>query len=158
LVNLSQDAEEEYFADGMTEALITDLSQIRSMRVISRASVMRYKAIHASLPEIARTLNVDVVVEGSVLRTGDRVRLTAKVSQAATNRHLWDRTYDRDFRDILALQSDIAQAIAEQIKIKLTPQDQVRIASSRPVDREAHEAYLKGRFYRNKATDEGLKK
>src|SRR5262249_52872846 len=106
LENLSGDPAQEYFADGITEALISDLSQIRSLRVISRASVMRYKTTHASLPDIARALNVDLVVEGSVLRTADQVRLTAQLIQAATNRQLWERTYDRDLRDILALQSD----------------------------------------------------
>ncbi len=158
LENLSHDPEQEYFADGMTEALITDLAQIRSLRVISRTSVMRYKATRTSLPEIARTLKVDAVLEGSVLRSGQRVRITAQLIQATTDRHLWAKTYERDMRDVLALQSEVASAIAEEVKVKLTPQEQTRLASSRPVDREAYEAYLKGRYYWNKRTGEALKR
>ncbi len=158
LANLSNDPAQEYFADGMTEALITDLAQIRSLRVISRTSVMRYKGSRKPLPEVARALHVDAVVEGSVLRSGDRVRITAQLIQGATDRHLWAKTYERDMRDVLALQGEVAQAITQEIKVRLTPQEQIRLESSRPVDREAYEAYLKGRYYWNRRTAEGLKK
>ena len=158
LENLSRDPEQEYFADGMTEALITDLSKIGALRVISRTSVMQYKGAKKPLPQIARELNVDGVIEGSVQRSGDRVRITAKLIHAPTDTHLWAESYERDLRDVLALQDDVARAIASQIRIKLTPQEQVRLASARPVNPEAHEAYLKGRYFWNKRTEEGLKK
>jgi serine/threonine protein kinase len=158
LTNLSHDTEQDYFVDGMTDALITDLAQIRQLRVISRTSVMRYKATNTSLPEIGRTLNVDVVVEGSVLRSGDRVRITAQLIEVKTDRHLWANTYNRDLVDILTLQSEVAQAIAHEIKVKLTPQDQLHLATKRPVDSEAREAYLKGLYHQDKATEDGLKK
>ncbi len=158
LENLSGDPQQDYFADGMTEALITDLAQIRSLRVISRTSVMQYKGSRKPLPEVARALHVDAVVEGSVLRSGERVRITAQLIQARTDRHLWAKTYERDLRDVLALQSEVASAIAQEVKVKLTPQEQVRMASSRPVDREAYEAYLKGSYFWNKRTPEGLTK
>jgi len=158
LVNLSRDPTQDYFADGMTEELITDLAQIGALRVISRTSVMQFKGVHKPLPEIARQLRVDAVIEGSVLRSGERVRVTAQLIQAATDRHLWARTYERDLRDILALQSQLASAIAQEIKIRLTPQEQARLAASRQVDREAYEAYLKGRYFYNKRSAENLKK
>jgi len=156
IANLSGDPQQEYFADGMTEALITDLSKIGALSVISRTSVMRYKGTTKPLPEIARELNVDAVVEGSVQRSGDRVRVTAQLIGARTDTHLWAESYDRDLHDILALQDDVARAIANQIKVKLTPQEQVRLASARPVNPETHEAYLKGRYYWNKRTEEGF--
>ena len=149
LANLSGDATQDYFADGMTEALITDMSKISALRVISRTSVMHYKGTQRTLPEIARELNVDAVVEGSVLRSGDRVRITAQLIEGSTDRHLWSNSYERDLRDVLALQSDVASAIAKEIQVNLTPGEQVRLASSAPVDPEAHEAYLKGLFYFN---------
>jgi TolB-like protein/Flp pilus assembly protein TadD/tRNA A-37 threonylcarbamoyl transferase component Bud32 len=160
LENLSRDPEQEYFADGMTEELTTSLGQIEALRVISRTSVMRFKGVRPAggLPEIARQLKVDAVVEGSVLRSGDRVRITAQLIDARTDRHLWARSYERDLRDVLALQSEVAQAIANEIKIKVTPQEQVRLARARPVSPEAHEAYLKGRYYWNLRTEESLKK
>jgi serine/threonine protein kinase/TolB-like protein/Tfp pilus assembly protein PilF len=158
LENLSGDPQQEYFADGMTEELIADLGQIEALRVISRTSVMQYKGVKKPLPQIARELNVDAIIEGSVLRFGDRVRITAQLIQAATDRHLWAQSYDRDLRDVLALQSEVAQAITSEIKIKLTPQEQARLARARPVNPEAHEAYLKGRYYWNLRTEEGLKK
>jgi TolB-like protein/Tfp pilus assembly protein PilF len=155
LANLSGDPQQEYFADGMTEALITDLSKIRVLKVISRTSAMQYKGVKKPLPQIARELGVDGIVEGSVLRVGDRVRITAQLIQAATDKHLWAETYDRDLRDILALQGEVAQAIANQIRIELTPQEQTRLASARPVNPEAYEAYLKGRHFSNTLTPEG---
>jgi len=160
LENLSRDPEQEYFADGMTEELTTDLGQIEALRVISRTSVMRFKGVRPAggLPEIARQLKVDAVVEGSVLRSGDRVRITTQLIDARTDRHLWAHSYERDMRDVLQLQSEVAQAIANEIKIKVTPQEQVRLARARPVSPEAHEAYLKGRYYWNLRTQEGLKK
>ena len=158
LENLSQDPEQEYFADGMTEELITDLGKISALRVISRTSVMHYKGTAKTLPQIARELNVDAVVEGAVTRSGDRVRITAQLIQAATDKHLWAETYERDLRDVLALQDEVARDITTEIQIKLTPQQQARLASTRPVNPEAHEAYLMGRYYWNKRTEAGVKK
>ena len=145
LENLSRDPEQEYFADGMTEALITDLGKISALRVISRQSVLRYKRTKKPLPEIARELNVDAIVEGTVQRAGNRVRITANLLHAPTDRHLWAESYERDLRDVLALQGEVAQAIAHEVQVKLTPQEQTRLASARPVNPEAYEAYLKGR-------------
>jgi len=156
--NLSRDPEQDYFADGMTEELITDLAKIGALRVISRTSVMQYKGVRKPLPEIARALNVDAVVEGSVERSGNRVRVTAQLIEAATDRNLWAESYERDLRDVLDLQSEMARAIANEIKIKLTPREQARLARSRPVDPEAHELYLRGRYYQEKRTQEGLKR
>ncbi len=158
LQNLSRDPEQEYFADGMTEALIADLAKIAALRVISRTSVMQYKGTKKPLPEIARELNVHAVVEGAVLRSGDRVRITAQLIEATTDRHLWAESYERDFRDILALQSEVARAIASEIKIKVTPQEQARLAQTRPVNPGAYEAYLKGSYYSNKRTEEAITK
>jgi TolB-like protein/Tfp pilus assembly protein PilF len=145
LTNLSGDPQQDYFADGMTEALITNLGKISALRVISRTSVMRYKQTRKPLPEIARELGVDALVEGTVMRSGDRVRITANLLHAGTDRHLWAETYERDLRDVLALQAEVAGAIVDEIKIKVTPLEQARLASARPVNPEAYEAYLKGR-------------
>jgi len=158
LANLSGDPQQEYFADGMTEELIATLGKLSALRVISRTSVMRYKKTEKPLPQIARELNVDAVIEGSVLRAGDRVRITAQLIQAANDRHLWAESYERDLRDVLSLQSEVAQAIANEVKIKVTPDEQAQLAGARPVDPDAHEAYLKGRYYFNKRTQEGLTK
>ena len=158
LENLSRDPEQEYFADGMTEALITDLGKISALRVISRTSVMQYKGTKKPLPEIARELKVDAVLEGTVARSGSRVRITANLLHAPTDRHLWAETYEGDLGDVLALQGEVARAIADQIRIKLTPEEQGRFAPPRPVNPEAHEAYLKGRYYWNLRTEDGLKK
>jgi serine/threonine-protein kinase len=158
LENLSGDPEQEYFADGMTEALIADLAKIGALKVISRTSVMQYKGVKKPLKEIARELDVDAVVEGSALRVGDRVRITAQLIEAATDQHLWAESYERDMRDVLALQSEVAQAIAQEIQATLTPEERSLLATSRPVDPEAHEAYLKGRYYLNKRTGEALQK
>ncbi len=158
LGNLSGDPREDYFADGMTEALITELAQIGGLRVISRTSVMVYKGAKKPLPQIARELQVDAVVDGSVQRSGDKVRINADLIEASTDRHLWAKSYERDLRDILTLQSAVARAIAEEVQIKLTPAEQARLIKSRQVNPEAFEAYLAGRFYWNKRTAEGLEK
>jgi eukaryotic-like serine/threonine-protein kinase len=149
LENLSRDPEHEYFADGMTDALTTDLSKIGALRVISRTSAMHYKGTNKTLPEIARELNVDGVVEGSVMRSADRVRITAQLIQARTDQHIWAETYERDLGDVLKLQSEVAQAIAQQVRVQLTPQQQARLGSARAVNPAAYEAYLKGRFYQS---------
>jgi eukaryotic-like serine/threonine-protein kinase len=158
LQNLSGDAGQEYFADGMTEELTTDLAKIGAVKVISRTSAMRYKGANKSLPEIARELNVDGVVEGSVQRSGDRVKITAQLILASTDTHVWAESYERDLRDILALQDDVAKSIANEIKVKLTPQELAGLTSSRAVNSEAYEAYLKGRYYWSKRTQDGEQK
>ncbi len=158
LQNLSGDPEQEYFADGMTEALITDLAKIQALRVISRTSVMQYKGVKKPLPEIARELRVDGIVEGSVQRAGDRVRITAQLIEAATDRHLWAQSYERDSRDVFALQSDVAQAIAREIRVTVSPEEKTRLASSRSVNPAAHEAYLKGRYWQLQFNEEGFRK
>jgi serine/threonine protein kinase/tetratricopeptide (TPR) repeat protein len=152
LANLSGDPQQEYFADGMTEELITVLSQIGALRVSSRTSAMRYKGTQKSLPEIARELGVDAVIEGSVLRVGDRVRITAQLIAAATDKHLWASSYDRDLRDVLALQGDVARAIADEIGVRLTSEERTRFARTRKVAPEAYEAYLKGKFHMTRST------
>ncbi|HZE18757.1 MAG TPA: protein kinase [Candidatus Angelobacter sp.] len=158
LENLSGDPEQDYFADGMTEAVIAGLAKIRALRVISRTSVMRYKGVRESLSEIARALDVSAIVEGSVLRSGNRVRITALLVDVASDRHLWAETYERDVGDILALQSEVACAIAEQIEVTLTPQEEARFARKAPVNPEAFQAYLKGRYHWEKRSEEGLQK
>jgi non-specific serine/threonine protein kinase len=150
LVNLSGDPQQDYFADGITETLIAGLAKVGALRVISRTSVMQYKGSHKPLPEIARELNVDSVVEGSVQRFGERVKITAHLIHAPVERHLWGETYERDLRDVMALQNEIARAITQEIHIKLTPQEQMRLASARPVSPEAYDYYLRGRFYANR--------
>jgi serine/threonine protein kinase/tetratricopeptide (TPR) repeat protein len=147
LANLSGDANQEYFSDGMTEALIADLSKIKALKVISRTSVMRYKGTNKPLPEIARELGVDGIIEGSVLRSGDRVRITAQLINAASDTHVWGDNFDRDLRDVLALQSEVARAIAQEIRVAVTPTEQQQLGAARPVNPEAHELYLKGRYY-----------
>jgi len=158
LANLSADPQQEYFTDGMTEVLISELSQVSALKVISRTSVMRYKGTSEPLPQIARELSVDGIIEGSVLRSGDRVRITAQLIHAPSDTHLWAKSYERDLRDVLTLQSEVAQAIASEIKIKVTPQEQVRLAGAYPVNPEAYELYLKGRYEWNKRTEAGLRK
>ena len=157
LENLSRDPDQEYFADGMTEALITDLGKVSALRVVSRTSMMHYKGTRKTLPEIARELDVDGIVEGSVQRSGSRVRITAQLIQAVDDRHLWAETYERDLHNVLALQGEVARAITNEIQIKLTPQEHTRLSSARRVNPEAYEAYLKGRYYLVKWTDEGSK-
>jgi len=152
LQNLSRDPEQEYFADGMTEALITELAKLGSIKVISRTSTTRYKETDLSLPQIAEELHVDAVVEGSVIRADQRVRITGQLIHAASDTHLWADSYDGDLKDILFLQQDIARAIAQEIQIKLTPQQEKKLTAARPVDPESFEAYLKGRFHWYKLT------
>ena len=137
-------AQQEYFADGMTDALITHLSKIEALKVISRTSVMRYKGSQKSLPEIAHELGVETVLTGSVLHAGDRVRISTQLTEADTDRNLWAESYEQDLGDILALQSEVARAIAGAVKVEVDPDEEARIASSRTVDPEAHEAYLRG--------------
>jgi TolB-like protein/DNA-binding winged helix-turn-helix (wHTH) protein/Tfp pilus assembly protein PilF len=158
LENLSGDASQDYFADGMTEELITDLGQINALRVISRTSAMTYKKSRKPLTEITRELKVDAVVEGSVLRSGDRVRITAQLIQAPLDKHIWAKSYEGDLRDTLALQSSVARDIAEQIRATLDRRERATLEKSKPVKPEAYEAYLKGRYFWNKRTSEGLKK
>ena len=150
---------QQYFADGMTDELTTDLAKISALRVISRGSVMQFQGAHRQpTPEIAKLLNVDAVVEGSVVRSGDRVRITAQLIDAPADRHLWADSYERDSRDVLALQDELASAIARQINIELTPDEQARFANARQVNPQAHEAYLKGRYYLSSYTEERTKK
>jgi eukaryotic-like serine/threonine-protein kinase len=156
LENLSGDPSQAYFADGMTEELTTELAQIGALRVISRTSVEHYKGTKKTLPEIARELRVDAVVAGSVERSGDRVRITAQLIEAATDRTLWAKSYQQNLTDILSLQEEAARAIADEIRIKLTPQEQTRLARVRPVNPEAYEAYLKGMYYTHQLTREGM--
>jgi len=158
LVNLSGDPEQEYFADGMTEELITDLSKIGSLKVISRTSVMQYKDARKPLREIGRELGVEGVIEGSVRRVGDRVRITAQLIYASSDTHLWAESYDRDLHDVLKLQGEVAQIIANEVNAKVTPQEQARLSGKRSIDPEAYQAYLQGRYYWNKRTEEDIQK
>jgi TolB-like protein/Tfp pilus assembly protein PilF len=157
-VNLSGDPSQEYFADGMTEELITEMGQIGMVRVISRTSVMQYKGVKRPLPQIARELNVDAVVEGSVDRVGDRVRISAQLIHAPTDRHVWSRSYEREVQNVLAMQDEVAQAIVAEIRTNVSVRKQAPPASTRRVDPQAYEFYLKGRYFWNKRTDEGLRK
>jgi TolB-like protein/DNA-binding winged helix-turn-helix (wHTH) protein/Flp pilus assembly protein TadD len=147
LKNLSDDREQDYFADGMTEALITDLGKVSALRVISRTSVMRYKDTNKPLPEIAQELQVDALVEGTVARSGDRLRITANLVQASPERHIWAETYERNLSDVIALQNDVARTITQQIEVQLTPEEHVRLSASHPVDPEAYKLYIKGRYF-----------
>jgi len=160
LENLSGDPEQEYFADGMTDALTTDLSRIGALRVISRTSAMHYKGTNKMLPEIARELNVDGVVEGSVMRSGNRVRITAQLIHASTDQNLWADTYERDMGDVLRLQAEVAQTIAQQIRVQLTPLQQAQLGSAPRVDPVAYDAFLQGRSYfqRGAASQDGYRK
>lgn len=156
LQNLSGDPAQQYFADGMTEQLITDLAQVSSLRVVSRTSVMRYKDTKKSLPEIARELRVDAVVEGSVWRSGDQVRVTAQLLWAANDAHLWAETYDGRMDDILSLQKQVARAIVHGVRAKLTPREQALLAKREPGDPATYELYLQGRYHWNKRSLEGF--
>jgi TolB-like protein/Tfp pilus assembly protein PilF len=157
LENLSGDAAQEYFADGMTEALISNLSQVRALRVISRTSVMRFKGSRKPLGEIARELNVDAVVEGSVQRDGGRVKITARLIRAADESLLRSFDYDRELADVLKLQSEVARAVAGGIQIQVTADERARLASARRVNPEAHEAYLLGRYHLRRQNEAELK-
>lgn len=158
LENLTGDPGQQYFSDGMTDALITSLAQIGSLRVISRTSTMHYRDSRKTLPEIAKELGVDAVVEGSVARSGSRVRIDAQLIQAPTDRHLWANSYERDIQDVLTLQGELARTIAAEVQIQLTPTEQARLGNARPVNPEAYEAYLKGLFFWNKRNKEAINK
>jgi TolB-like protein/DNA-binding winged helix-turn-helix (wHTH) protein/Tfp pilus assembly protein PilF len=158
LDNLSHDPEQEYFADGMTDELITQLAQISDLRVISRTSVLRFKGTRKPLDEIARELNVAAVVEGTVARSAERVRVTAQVIQVNPEKHVWAESYDRPLGDAVILQGELARQITQAIRIKLTPQEQTRFASVRPVNSEAYEAFLKGRYFWGKRTEAATQK
>jgi TolB-like protein/DNA-binding winged helix-turn-helix (wHTH) protein/tetratricopeptide (TPR) repeat protein len=156
--NLSGDKEQEYFVDGMTDALTTDLAQIGSLRVISRTSAMHYKGSKETLPEIGRDLKVDAVVEGSVARGENRVRVTAQLVEASSDHHLWARTYERDLKDVLALQDEIAQDVADQVRVTLTPKERSLLMQVHTVDPEAYDDYLRGVYWMDQATLEGRNK
>lgn len=157
LENLSGDPSQDYFVDGITDELITDLAQLGALRVVSHTSVMRYKGARKALPEIARELKVDAVVEGSVSRVGDEVRIRAQLVRVATDTHLWAQSYEGSVKEVLTLQSRVAAAIARAIQVELTPAQQARLTSNRPVDPTAREAYLKGRYQWRQRTAESLK-
>ncbi|HKS75717.1 MAG TPA: winged helix-turn-helix domain-containing protein [Terriglobales bacterium] len=157
LENLSSDSQ-DYFADGMTDELITDLAQISALRVISRTSIMPYKGVRKPLSQIARELNVDAVVEGTVLRSDKQIRITAQLIRAPADVHLWAQSYEGDLQDTLALQKQVARAIADQIRIKLTPRETAALNNVKVVNPEAYEDYLKGQYFANKRTPDGLKK
>ena len=156
--NLSGDSGQEYLVDGVTEALIIELAKIGALKVISRTSVMSYKGTDKPLPKIARELNIDAVVEGSAVRVGDRVRITAQLIHAATDHLMWAESYERDFKDLLLVQSEVTRAITDQIQVVLTPDEEKRLASARSVNPEAHEAYLRGRFHAYQFTPADLEK
>ena len=159
LENLSGDPQQEYFADGMTDTLIGDLAKIEELRVISRTSSMHYKGTKKSLPQIANELKVDAVVEGTVQRIGERVRISAQLIHGSSDRHLWAEIYERDVRNVFELQSEIARAIAAQVKIKMSQADQIRLASRPPVNPKAFDDYLQGRYlFWNKRTEENINK
>jgi TolB-like protein/DNA-binding winged helix-turn-helix (wHTH) protein/Tfp pilus assembly protein PilF len=147
LANLSHDSEQDYFSDGMTDELITELSKIGTLRVISRTSAMHYRGTSKTLPEIARELNVEAIVEGSVVRSGNQVRITAKLIDAPSERQLWAESYERELKDVFALEGEVVRDIAQEIRVKISPREETRLTARRPVDPEAHEAYLKGRHY-----------
>jgi len=158
IANLSDDPAQEYFVDGMTDALISELAQISALRVISRQSVMQYKDSKKTLPDIAKDLNVDALIEGTVLRSGDQLRITVQLVQARPEQHLWAHDYRRNIRNILDLQEEVARSIAKEIHVSVTREEQARLSSASPVDPDAYEAYLKGRYYWNQRTEEGILK
>jgi TolB-like protein/DNA-binding winged helix-turn-helix (wHTH) protein/Tfp pilus assembly protein PilF len=158
LENLSNDPEQQYFVEGMTDEITTDLAKLPGIRVISRTSAMQYKNTHKTMPEIARELNVDAVVEGTVLRVGNRVRIRTQLVYAPADRHIWAQAYERDLKDVLTLQANLAQDIAGEIQLKLTSQQRANLATAHTVDPVAHELYLKGRYFWNKRDQEGFTK
>lgn len=158
LLNVSTDPAQEYFADGMTDEIITDLAKLAGPKVISRTSAMQYKGTHKTIPEVARELHVGVVLEGSVERSGDRMRVRVQLIEAATDQHLWAVSYDRQISDVLLLESELAQDIARQIEIRLTPQQQQNLTSKRALNPQAFQDYLQGRHYWAIRTDESLAK
>jgi TolB-like protein len=156
LQNVSGDAAQEYFSDGLTDALITNLAKIGALKVISRTSVMQYKATQKSIPIIASELGVDAVLEGTVYREGNRVRTTAQLIDVATDSHLWAENYERDLTSVLALQSQIAREVAREVHVHLTPQEASRLGDAALVNTEAYEAYLRGRSHLHKFTPDGI--
>jgi eukaryotic-like serine/threonine-protein kinase len=158
LANLTGDSSQEYFVDGMTDALITNLAKVGSLRIISRTSAMHYKGTDKALPEIAHELNVDAMVEGSVARSENRVRITAQLVDAATDRTLWAHEYESDTRDIIELENELVRSVAQEVAGRLSPQEQARLARGRSVDPEVYDAYLKGRYFSNRPMEEELKK
>ena len=159
LDNYSGDPSQDYFAEGMTDELTADLARISKIRVISRGSAMQFKGENRpSTPEIAKALDVDAIVEGSVLRAGDKVRITAQLIDARADRHLWAKSFERSSRDVLALQDELASAIAREINVQLTPAEESQLGSAPSVDPEAYDAYLKGRYFFNRPSDENLQK
>jgi eukaryotic-like serine/threonine-protein kinase len=154
--NLTGDSSQEYFVDGMTEALIANLTKLASVRVISSTSTMHYKGNNKALPEIAHELNVATVLEGSVLRSGNRVRVSAQLVDSTTDQNLWAQEYERDIRDVLQLQHELASAVAQEVSDKLAAQEQVRLAPGRKVKPEVYDAYLKGRYFSNRPMEDGL--
>jgi TolB-like protein/DNA-binding winged helix-turn-helix (wHTH) protein/Tfp pilus assembly protein PilF len=155
LTNMSGDASQDYIADGITEAVTTDLAKFRSLRVVSRTSAMQYNGRKKPLPQIARELHVDAIVEGGVMRSGGRVRITAQLVKAENDRQIWAESYERELRDVLALQNEIAGDIAERVQAQITAEDRQRLATARILNPAAHEEYLKGRFFWNKRTESG---
>jgi len=158
LENLTGDASQEYFSDGMTDELITELSKLSALKVISRTSVMQYKGTKKTLPQISRELGVDGIIEGSVAREGEQVRITVQLLDGPNDRHLWADTYQRELRGILTLQSELARAIASQINIHVSPEERGRLTSAQFVNPAAHEAYLKAQSYFNQQTEEAFRK
>jgi TolB-like protein len=158
LKNLSEQAGQQYFADGMTDELITELAKISALRVISRTSVMQYRDEKKSLPEIARQLKVDAVVEGTLLRAGDTVKITAQLIRPAPETHLWTKSYERNLRNVSDLEREVARAIAGEIKIELTQRERAGLSTAGPVDSAAHENYLRGIYFWNKRTEQDLQK
>ena len=159
LDNYSGDSNQDYFAEGMTDELTADLATISQLRVISRGSVMQFKGKdRPPTPDIARKLDVDAVVEGSVSRSGDKVRITAQLIDARADKHLWAQSFERSSRDVLALQAELASAIAREVNVRLTPSEQSRLTAPRSVNPEAHDAYLKGRYFFNRPSDDNLQK
>ncbi len=156
LANLSGDPEQEYFADGMTEALITELGKVSKPRVISRQSVMQYKGSKKPLQDIARELNVDAVLEGAVERSGDRVRVSVHLDWVSPESQVWANEYSTNIRDVMSLEDDIARAISEEIQVRLTPDERIRLASSRPVNPEAHDDFLRAQFLVDKRDEQDL--
>ena len=158
LENLSSDGDQEYFSDGMTDALISQLANIRSLRIISRQSVMQYKRSVMPMPAIAEELGVDAVIEGTVLRSWDRVRVTVQLIQAQSDRHLWSEQYERAVGDVLALQSEIARSVAREVRAAVTPQESARLAAAAPIDPEAYDLFLRGRYLWSQRTEEGMRR
>jgi TolB-like protein/DNA-binding winged helix-turn-helix (wHTH) protein len=158
LQNLSDNPDEEYFADGMTDELITELAQVRQLKVVSKTSIMQYKGVRRPLSQIGRELGVDAVVEGSILRSGNRVRITAQLIRTATDHHIWAKAYEGDLKNVLSLQALVAEAITDEVKLGLTPAERNRFRASRPVDPEAYEAYLRGRYFWNRRDVGGFQK